>query len=134
MRGNRIAFRARIAGRLPAHIRDVIRRPQVRRGIAMAIEAEVHRERLGPIGQRHLINAAMAAFAADALGDVNVMAKKDIVRKLRYSGPLIGLFSARLCRTGSSIDAVVQIWEWQVMHVSVGGKPACGAVSTPVWQ
>ena len=40
MRGNRIAFRPRIARRLPAHIRDPIRRPQVWSGVAMAIKGK----------------------------------------------------------------------------------------------
>ena len=62
---------------------------------------------------------------------MNVVAKKHEVWKLSHSSPLSpACFSARLCLTGSSIRcAVVQIWEWQVMQVAVGGKPACGAVS-----
>ena len=39
-----------------------------------------------------------------------------------------------LARTGSSIGLSVQICEWQVMHVSVGGIPANDDFSTDVWQ
>ena len=39
-----------------------------------------------------------------------------------------------LARTGSSIGLSVQICEWHVMHVSVGGMPANDDVSTDVWQ
>jgi hypothetical protein len=42
------------------------------------------------------------------------------------------LLSARLLRTGASICALVHIWEWQVMQVSVGGNPAKRAFSTEV--
>ena len=40
----------------------------------------------------------------------------------------------KLWRTGASMGASCQTCEWQVMHVSVAGKPAKGEVSTPVWQ
>jgi hypothetical protein len=35
---------------------------------------------------------------------------------------------------GSSIAALVQIWEWQVMQVAIGGNPARGLISTLEWQ
>src|SRR5579859_8034001 len=40
----------------------------------------------------------------------------------------------KLSRTGSSIWALVQICEWQFMHVLVGGMPAKEEFSTEVWQ
>ena len=42
----------------------------------------------------------------------------------------IGVLFARLSRTGASSAALVQICEWQVMQVYVGGMPALPAVST----
>ena len=36
----------------------------------------------------------------------------------------MGLEARQLSRTGSSIAAFVQICEWHVMHVFVGGIPA----------
>ena len=87
MGGDRLAFGPRIGGRLPRHVRDVVGRPQIRRGIAMAVEAELHGEGFGAIGQRHLIDAAVAGFAADALGDVNVVTEIDVVRQPRDARP-----------------------------------------------
>src|SRR6187431_3271200 len=44
------------------------------------------------------------------------------------------LSSRRLARTGSRMGALVQICEWQFMHVLVGGMPAKADFSTDVWQ
>jgi hypothetical protein len=46
----------------------------------------------------------------------------------------MGLFSAKLCRSGASIAAFVQICEWQVMQTDVDGMPALADSSTVVWQ
>ena len=100
----------------------------------MAIKAETHREWLGPIGQRHLIDSAVAGLAADALGDVDVVAKIHVVRQLRHARPCDRLVFGKALPDRLQHRRVVQIWEWQVMQVAVGGKPACGAVSTPLWQ
>ena len=54
----------------------------------MAIEAELHRERLGAVGQRHLVDAAVAFDAADALGDVDVVAEEHVVRQHRDAIPV----------------------------------------------
>ena len=47
----------------------------------MAVEAELHRQRLGAIGQRHRVDAAVAFDAAHALGDVDVVAEENVVRQ-----------------------------------------------------
>ena len=44
----------------------------------------------------------------------------------------IDLSSRKLARTGSSIEEFVQICEWQVMQVCVGGKPGKDDFSTDV--
>ena len=54
----------------------------------MAIEAELHRQRLGAVGQRHLVDAAVAFDAADALGDVDVVAEEDVLRQHRDAIPV----------------------------------------------
>src|SRR5436190_19900180 len=72
---------------LPLHISNTIVRAQMRRRVAMAIEAELHCERLGLIGQRHAIDAAVAGNAADALGDVNVMPEVNVFRQARDTMP-----------------------------------------------
>src|SRR3954468_12448897 len=40
----------------------------------------------------------------------------------------------KLSRTGSRNGLVEKIWEWQFMHVFVGGMPANDEVSTLEWQ
>src|SRR5204863_9954975 len=45
-----------------------------------------------------------------------------------------GVLSRKLARTGSRMGAVVQICEWQFMHVLVGGIFANADSSTDVWQ
>src|SRR5689334_14622710 len=78
-RHERVAERVTIAVRLPGHVSDLVRRPKMRRRIAVTIEAELHRQWLGAIGQRHLINSAVTLDAADAFRDMNVVAEKNIV-------------------------------------------------------
>ena len=104
------------------------------RGIAMAIEAELHRQSLGAVGQRHGVDTAMAFDATNALCDVDVVTEEDIPGSTATRFQFNDLFSARLARTGASIGAPVQICEWQVMQVWVGGRPARGPSATDVWQ
>src|SRR5512135_2766705 len=42
--------------------------------------------------------------------------------------------SRKLARTSSRNGESLKIWEWQFMHVLVGGIPANDDVSTDVWQ
>ena len=70
----------------------------MRRGIAMAVEAEFHRQSLGAIGQRHGVDAAMALDAANALCDVDVVTEEDILWQHGDAIPFKDLFSARLAR------------------------------------
>ncbi len=100
MRGNRLAFRSRIGWLLPGHVGDVISRTQVWCGIAMTIEAKLHRERLGAIGERHLIDASMAAFATDAFGDVDVVPEENEIRKLGHPRPTDGLVFGKALADG----------------------------------
>ena len=106
-------------------------RPQMRRRVAVAVEAELHGERHGALGQRHLVDAAVAFDAADALGDVDVVAEEHVFGQHRHAMPVQRDIVARgSARTGASIGAPVQICEWQVMQVWVGGRPACGPSAT----
>ena len=77
-----------VAGRRPRHIGDLVRRPQMRRRIAVAIEAEFHRQRLGAISERHRIDASVAFDAANPLGDVDVVPEEDILRQDRDTIPV----------------------------------------------
>ena len=76
----------------------------------------------------------MARGAADALGHVNAVIEIDKIGQRVHARPGERLVVAVAARTGSSIDAFVQICEWQVMQVCVGGTPAKDDFSTEVWQ
>jgi hypothetical protein len=119
---------------LPIEVQDLVRGSQMRRRIAMAIEAHLHREGLCPVGQGHTVDPAVALDAGDALRDVDVVAEIDIVGHSSDAVQSIERFSARLSRTGASIAAFVHICEWQVMQTWVAGKPALALVSTVLWQ
>ena len=77
----------------------------------------------------------MAFDAANALCDVDVVTEEDILRQHgdAMSSSMI-YFRRGSARTGASIGAPVQICEWQVMQVWVGGRPARGPSATEVWQ
>ena len=60
----------------PVHAGDHLGRAQVRRRIAMAVETPLHLECLGPVEQRHLIDAPVAARARDAALHVDRVPKK----------------------------------------------------------
>src|SRR6185437_9691591 len=78
--GHQLAAERRMVGRRPpVEIINLLARPEVRRGIAVAVEAELRLERLSAIGQRHLVDAAVAFDAGDPLGDVDVVAEINIV-------------------------------------------------------
>jgi len=50
----------------------------------------------------------------------------------RVSLGVQSFITPELARTGRSISAPVQTWEWQLMQVSVAGKPANADTSTDV--
>ena len=100
-------------------------RAEVGAGVAVAVEAPAHRQRLVLPGQRHPIDPAVALDAADPLGDVDVVVEVDEARagcEPASSGAALPVF--QLSRTGASVSAPTQICSWQFMHVSVGGIPA----------
>ena len=85
--------------------------------------------------QRHLVDLPVAFVAADALRDMDAVIEENVIRHfIDASSSAAVCASAKLCRTGASISACVQICEWQVMQVSVGGIPALADISTEVWQ
>jgi len=73
----------------------------------MTFEAPAHGQRRRLPHQRHAINRPMARGATDALGDMNRMVEIDVVGQLVDLVPAMGLFSARLARTGASISVWV---------------------------
>ena len=60
-------------------VEDLVLRPDVLLRRAMAGEAPLHRQRRLLVRQRHLVDAAMARGAANALGDVNAVIEADEV-------------------------------------------------------
>ena len=89
-----------IGGRPPIGCENLGELAQVRGGIAMAVEAPLHRQRRGLSHQRHALDFAVTGRAADALCDVDAMIEIDVsraacspgangsVRRMRGSGGL----------------------------------------------
>ena len=71
-----------VGGPAPFGVVDLILRPQIRAGVAMTVEAELHRQSFGLVAERHLVYFAMTVRAADALGDVNAVVEINIVRQV----------------------------------------------------
>ena len=76
-----------VARRDPVHVRDFVGRPQVRRRVAMAVEAPAHRKRLGLVDDLHLVDVAVAADAADPGVDVNAVVEEGIVGQVVHPHP-----------------------------------------------
>ena len=127
-------LRGRGSGAVPVGVVDRALRPQVRPRVAVAGQTELHRQRRRLVGQRHLRDMAVAGLAAHAFGDVDRVVEVDVVGQVVDLPQTSGLFSARLWRTGANRSALVQICEWQVMQVQVGGRPARSETSTEAWQ
>ena len=58
---------------LVGHVEDFFTRPQVLLRRAMAVEAELHEQRLRLVHERHLVHRPMARHAADALFHVDLV-------------------------------------------------------------
>src|ERR1039458_6887767 len=69
----------RIGAPLPAQIRDLVHRPDERRRLAMAIEAETHAERFGVRNLVHPVNTPVAGYATDAASDVNRVVEINVI-------------------------------------------------------
>src|SRR5262249_2786037 len=86
-----------IAGRLPGHVEDLVARPEVRRRVAVAVEAAAHEERLVLIGEGHLIDAAVTLDASDPLADVDAVVEVDETRQVvdALPGDRVAVLEAR---------------------------------------
>ena len=65
---------------LPVHIGDLCGGAEVRRRIAMAIQAPAHAELFDLSDDFHLVNATVAAHAADSASHVSAMIEVNVVR------------------------------------------------------
>src|SRR5690242_15470628 len=70
------------------HVEDFLARPDLLLGIAMALDAPLHRQRRGLVDEVHLVDAAVAGRASDALGDVDAVVEMDKVRQAVHAHPL----------------------------------------------
>ena len=80
-RDNLFADFARIAIRHPVELGDQFGGPHIGRGVAVALQAEGHIERLFLVDFDHLIDAAVAAHAAHARVTCDRVIKIDVVGK-----------------------------------------------------
>jgi len=69
----------RIAIRYPVELGHQLGRPDVRRGVAVTLQAHTHIERLHLLDLDHLVDSAVAAHAAYARGDVRLVIKINVV-------------------------------------------------------
>src|SRR5437764_11428712 len=69
------------------HVEDLTARTDVLLRRAMAIEAPLHRQRRGLESERHLVDAAVAARAADAFAHVNAVVEVYEVRQPMDAAP-----------------------------------------------
>lgn len=76
-----------VAVRLPAELRHVFNRAQVRSGIAMTIETPPHAERLDLLHNIHLVHTSVATDAAHARGNVRLVIEINVIRKLMNLDP-----------------------------------------------
>src|ERR1051326_1399153 len=70
------------------HVEDLILRTNIELGIAMALDAPLHRQRRGLIRQRHLVDAAVARPASDSFAHVNGVIEVNEVRQTMHAAPL----------------------------------------------
>ena len=84
---NRTPHRAILRRLFPRHVVSLPRRPQVLRGIAMAVQTPLHLQRVLRIHQRHLVHTPVARRAAQPLVHVNLMAEINKVRQIVHLGP-----------------------------------------------
>src|SRR5262249_55095512 len=73
----------------------------------MAIEAPAHLQRMCPAHQRHLVHATMAAFATDALGNMDAVIEICEIRQIVNSSPLQGFAGSKTFSNRSQHGAVV---------------------------
>ena len=88
-----------IVAPLPIQVRDLVQRAEFGGGIAMAIEAEGHAQRLVMIDFLHLVDGAMALDAANASIHVDRMVEIRIIRHAMDLNPF-----DRLARGGAVTD------------------------------
>ena len=100
--------------------------------MTVAIEAPPHGQRRDLTQERHAVDAAVAGRTTDAICDMNTVIEIDVAWRSVHAPPAQRPVVSEAPPHRISISALVQICEWQVMQVSVGGIPANRAFSTEV--
>ena len=72
------------------HVGDLRERPQVRLGVAVAVEAPAHAQRLGLLHDLHLLDVAVAAHAADPGAHVGAVVEVGVLPELVHPHPAHG--------------------------------------------
>ena len=89
LRDERLALFETALGRaIPCTIGDLADGTKIDLGLAVALKAPAHRERLGLIDDFHLVDATVATHAANAAIDVGAVIEVRKVRKLVNALPL----------------------------------------------
>ena len=112
--------RTYVGRRTIPHIKDLVTRPQILAGIAMAAKAPLHLQRLLLIHQWHGVNRAMTGVAADPFRDVDAVIEEDEVGKRvhprplqRLAGSIAGAYRFEQRRVGPNLRVAV--------HAGLGG-------------
>jgi hypothetical protein len=109
-----------------AHGEDLIAGPDIFLGIAVTFKTPAHFKRILLVGKRHLVDAAMAGFAAHALLHMDAVIEVDKIGKIvnshpgdRLIGPIAGANHFQLRTVGPDLRVAI--------HTSLGrrdvGKP-----------
>ena len=121
--------------RLPIQVGDFIQRPEARGGVAMAVQAKRHAQRLGMIDLVHVIDLPVAFHATDAAVDMDGMVEIDVIGHLVDLHPRDGAAPvAALSRTTARRGSSFSTWLWQFMQTEVAGMLEYHDFSTPLWQ
>src|SRR5262249_50132030 len=116
--------------RRPGHVIDFVERPQDFFGVAVAVEAPLHQQRIGLKQQRHLIDAPVAGRTAYALVHVNAVVEINVVRKAMHFDPLNRSVGAIAFPDRLEIAGVVE-QDGMAGHAGFGGRNARGRRSLP---
>jgi hypothetical protein len=79
-----------VARRLITHGGDEFARPDILLGMAVAVQAPLHLERVLLPGERHLIHPAVASLTTHSLVDVDAVIEIDIIRQIVHAPPWDG--------------------------------------------
>lgn len=77
----------------PSHVGDLVHRPQVFFGVAVAVEAPLHAERLILLYNVHRINSAMARDTSDTAANMRGMIEIGVIRQVVNANPMDGVAS-----------------------------------------